>query len=134
MNSTNSKNTHPHQGGFFLLEMLIVIVLFAILGMTIAQSAVLSEQNRTLSLHQSVAMQIAVDTLESYASVDPITLDDTDNETHSITRNNVSYESESTITVNPDLSRTIVVNVHSTTGQIRANASVTGTFAVWGSQ
>lgn len=119
--------------GFFLVEVLVVLVLFALVGMMLAHSSVLSEQTRTRAVHQSVAAQLAIEKMELLSAIDPITLTATNNSTENISHGVMQFKRTTAITVNADGSRTININVNSLNTPFVAKASATNTFALWGS-
>ena len=120
--------------GFFLMEVLVVICLFAILGLSIAQSNQTAVRMRGMAVHDSVAMQLAMESLENYASLDPATLNADDNYSDQVTRSGIKFQRTLTVNVNSDTSRTISVAVTGLNSALGGSANVSGTFALWGSQ
>lgn len=79
-------------------------------------------------------MQLALEKLETYAAIDPATLSSANNTTEEISREQLSFSRTSSITVNTDSSRTIEVAVSDLGSVDQGQATIRGTFALWGSQ
>uniref|UniRef100_A0A0A8KXI2 Putative metalloprotease n=1 Tax=wastewater metagenome TaxID=527639 RepID=A0A0A8KXI2_9ZZZZ len=121
------------QKGISLLEVIIGILFTAIVAMGITKSTIGAEKIAGKTTHNSEAMQIGLEILEQYASIDPQTLDDADDlpETE-VTRNNRRYKRAINITINPDRSRSVAVRVKSVSPLINLDFTVEDTFALWG--
>lgn len=125
---------HRGQDGFFLIEVLVVVFMFALLGLGFVYSSIFGMKMRLRAVHNSVAMQLANEQLESFLSVDPSTLDSADNFSDTVTRDNMSFQRYVTFTVNGDNSRTVQIRVNDANTEIAAQAVVSETIALWGTQ
>lgn len=123
-----------HQDGFYLTETVVTLLLFAVIALGITQSSMLSIQVRNRSLHNSTAMQIALESLESFVGIDPSILSDTNDSSTTVNRDNLNFTRVVNITVNSDSSRTVSVTVTDSNLLVGAHANVENTFPLWGSQ
>lgn len=55
------------QAGFFLIEALVIVILFAIVGVAFTKSVMLGYRMRQRMVHRAVALQIASDEMEYQA-------------------------------------------------------------------
>lgn len=118
----------------FLIEILVVITLFAVFGLAVAKSHIVSSKTALRALHNSMAMQLAIDELESYASVDPTTISASDSYADTLARDDVTFSRTVTFTVNSDGSRTIRVRIDGGTSDTDGHALVSTKYSMWGSQ
>lgn len=121
------KLIHP-QAGSSLVELLVAMMLFSIVALALANSIGFSNRVQGKTNSNSAAMQIALETLESYAKKDPLTLTAVTNSQSSVTRSPTTYTKLVTITVNSDRSRTVQVTVKDTNKVITSSATVKGTY------
>ena len=122
------------QAGFFLLEAIVVIALFSLLALGYAYSVSFGMRMRQRMIHNSVAMQMAMEEIESLGSLDPATLDAGDNFTDTVTRGPLRFQRSITISVNANGSRTVVVQITDLNTSVAGAARVSNTYALWGSQ
>ena len=133
--SSFSRSSMPRnkQKGMSLLEVIIGLMFTAIVAMGITKSTLVSEKVAGRTTHNSEAMQIGLEILEQYASIDPQTLDDTDDLSElELSRNGHRFTRAVNITINADRSRTVAVRVKSVSPLINLDLSVEDTFALWG--
>ena len=69
------------EGGVSLIEVLVALVIFSIMGLSVAYSTMAKMNAQARNVRNNLALQIAMDSLEQYAAIDPDTLDDTDDST-----------------------------------------------------
>lgn len=118
--------------GVSVVEVLVAISLLAISGLAVAQSTIRSFATLSQSYRTSVASQIALDKIESLAQLDPSTIQTTSNESKtSITQSGLLFYRSTSITINSDGSRTILVSVTSPTG-LSGKSTLTSTLPLWG--
>ncbi len=120
--------------GFLLMEALVIISLFGLLALVAAHTVIFSYRMRHKAAHNSAAMQLAMEELESLASVDPSTLDASDNFNDTIKRDHMSFNRSVNFTVNSDNSRTVLVTISDNDTKNGGKATLSSTFATWGSQ
>ena len=116
------------------MEVLVIVCMLAIVGLSIAQSSQIALRMRGMAIHDSVAMQLAMEQLESFAAVDPATLDPEDSSSEEITVNGITFKRAVTVEVNTDTSRTLTVAIKGTNLTLGGEATVSDTYALWGSQ
>ena len=129
------------EGGFFLIEALLGILLLAFLLISIGQSAIASLVSREQSVRQSAANQIAVDTLEQLKCINPSTLGDSYDIEESasesskyVLRASVRYTRLIDVTEHADGSRTLSVEVRGPNERLGGRAAFNATVIPWGSQ
>lgn len=124
------------EAGFFLIEMLVAIVLFAILGLAFAQSIIFGTDVRVRAIHRSAAMQIASDMMEGEATVDPLTLSEASSFSDTVDwqgDNKMLFRRNINFYVNSDGSRTVIVRVTDLSTRFGGTVEISNTFAPWGS-
>ncbi len=117
--------------GFFLLELLIIVTLFAVMGLAVAKSSMLAQSTTSRAMANSAAAQQALSMLESFTSLNPATLSSANNSSTTLTQGRYTFRQVVSIAVNSDTSRTITVTVTGSNGQNPANISVSNTLAPW---
>jgi type II secretory pathway pseudopilin PulG len=120
--------------GVYLIETLVTIGLFGVLGLALANSLVASVRMRARADHNSVAMQLALQELERYAAIDPSTLTAANGFTAVRTQGKMSFNVTVAVAVNADTTRTVTVNATDVNTVVHGKASVSNTFPLWGSQ
>ena len=123
-----SRMNNSKQGGSSLIELLVAISLFSIVALSLAKSVGFSNRIQSKTNSNSVAMQIALEGLESYAKKDPLTLSAVTNSSSTIAKSPTTYTRLVSITVNSDNSRTVQVTVSDNNKVVKASATVKGTF------
>ena len=121
------------QRGMSLVETLVVITLFAILGLTLTFTDVHMMANRGWIRNNSIASQLAIEGLEQYAGIDPATLSSANNSSSNISRENLTFTRAITFTTNADGSRSIDVLVSCSECSVGGSATASGNFPLWGS-
>jgi Tfp pilus assembly protein PilV len=120
------------ESGASMVEVLVAMSLLAISGLAVTQSTIRAYATLNQSYRTSVASQIALDKIESLAQQDPSTIQTTSNESHSaVTQTGLQFFRTTTVTVNADGSRTVLVTVTSPSGS-PGTASLTTTLPLWG--
>lgn len=117
----------PPQSGSSMVELLVAISLFGIVALGLGNSIGFSNRIQAKTNSNSVAMQIALEQLEDYAKLDPLTLQ-TSSVTSTFARNTTTYNETVSITVNSDKSRTVSVTVTDNNKVIKSSATVKGTY------
>lgn len=133
MNHTHEQQTGGDEKGFMLIELLVIVALLAIFALTMLQANMTSMRSRGKAQLYSYASQIAAESLEEYAAIDPINLDNTDDYADTVERLGHQFSRTVDVTVNSDSSRTVVVTVSSSNPLYPTSVSVQGVFAMWGS-
>ena len=121
------------QKGTSLIETLVVISLFSILGLTLAFTDIHMMSNRSWLRNNSIASQLAIEGLEQFAGIDPATLSSADTTVGNITRENVEFTRAIVISTNADGSRSIEVTVYCAQCSVGGTATASGNFPLWGS-
>lgn len=118
--------------GFGLLEILVSIVIMGLISLGLAYSMATSFKVSNRTVHHAVAAQLAQETMEDYFSIDPQSLDDTDDFTDTVTYDGDSYTRTVDITVNTDRSRTVEISIIGVNSLLGGSATVSNSFALWG--
>lgn len=123
------------QAGFSVVEVMLCVILLAIVALGISNSTVIAIRANNISSHNSLASQLAIERLEEYASNDPAILvtDATLSET-GIVRDGRAFDRTTTVTINPDRSRTVTVSVESVALEDGGRATISNTYALWGTR
>lgn len=119
--------------GFMMIELMLVIVLLALFGLTLLRANMMTLQSRGTAELQSLAAQIGAESMEEYAGIDPINLDNADDRDDTVTRKNHQFARSINVTVNSDQSRTVSVDITSLNPRFRASVNYSSRFAMWGS-
>lgn len=119
--------------GSTLIEVLAVIVLFAIMALALAKTTIATIVTRGQTEIRALQMQIATEAMEELAGINPINLTDADDATTSLIRNGHDFTRTIDVTVNGDSSRRIDVTVISTNARFGTSKTLSATYAVWGS-
>ena len=128
----NGKTSTLTTQGFSLLEVLVSITILSVIGLSLVRSTITSMTLREKIIRDNTALELALDTLENYASVNPSTLDDSADSTTSYTVGPATYSVTIDVSVNSDSSRTVDVSVSCPQVALGGNAYVSGTFTPWG--
>ena len=119
--------------GFSLLDVLTSTTISSVVAMGLTQSAMLSFHYNHKSVVDSVATQLALETLEDYALIDPEPLDnDSDVTELSIQRAGITFQRQIDVTINPDRSRQVDVTVTATATKVPSEVQLGKAFALWG--
>ncbi len=124
--------TRIAEAGFSLTEVLVIASLFTVLGLSFVSSNAMMADARGRISHNSAASQLAIEALESYAGIDPVTLT-AQSATANVVRNGVTFSRAVTISVNADGSRTIAVAVTCPNCRLGGSASLSSNVPQWGS-
>jgi prepilin-type N-terminal cleavage/methylation domain-containing protein len=122
-----------HQRGTSLLEVLAVMVLFAIMALALMRTSAAALSMRGHTQMRSLMRQIAGEGMEEMAAQNPINLTDADDASASLTRAGLAFTRAIDVTVNADGSRTVDVTVTSTNSKFGRTVTISSTFALWGS-
>lgn len=109
------------------------MILFAIVGLSITFSNVMMLSGRGRVRHNSLASQIAIETLEEFAGLDPSTLGDSNDSSSDLSRDGVDFHRSVNVTASADGSRTIAVVVTCPLCRYGGTASLANNFPLWGS-
>lgn len=118
---------------FSLLEVLAAILLLSITSLGVARSTIISYKTMLREEHQAAALQLARLKLEELAAQSPITLNDANSSVETnVAFGAMKFNRTTVVLVNADNSRTITVNVMNTNPALGGHATLTDTFALWG--
>lgn len=116
--------------GSSLISILMSIAIVAIMGISVSQSSAMAIRMRHKALNDSLALQLAQETIEDFATVDMSTLNDGQVINNSTSKGERTFNIQSTVSVNADNTRTITVSVSLETPTLGGNASLQNTFAL----
>src|SRR6185312_10253045 len=116
------------QRGTSMFELMVALTLFSIVALALCGSTGFAYRVQAKTNGSSVAMQIALETLESYVKLDPLTLSAVTNSSSTVSRGTTTYTQVVNITVNTDNSRTINVAVTDDDPVIKSSVSIQGTY------
>lgn len=120
--------------GLSLIELLVSIVLAGILGVGITQSTVISMRTVRHSELNHIASSLATSKMEELAAVNVSNVDASDGGTESSISwpgLGITFKRVTTVTVNPDNSRTVNVRVESNSTHIPTEVEFNNTFTLW---
>jgi len=120
--------------GSTLIELLVALGIVGVMNLAIAQSAILSAASQGFAENRSLAMQMAMNEIERYAAIDPTLLTAASGSTDTVMREGKQFTRVTTVTVNPDSTRTINVEVTNVVAHLRGHVVLEETFPLWGSQ
>ncbi len=118
------------QEGFSILEILVSLSILSIVGMALSQATTAMLKARSIALYKQGATQIAFETVESYASLNPSTISAAST-TDAVTRSGRAYSRTTTVSINPNGSRTVNVQVQPAREGQNGSARLSGTFTSW---
>ncbi len=125
--------TKPSEAGFTIMEVLVAIVLLAVVGLASARNSVMSMSTLKRSIRNSIAMQLAVEKLEELGSINPTSLDASDNATESaVVQDSISFSRTTTVVVNSDQSRSVTIVVQANDASLGGNYTASSRFPLWG--
>ena len=116
------------------MELLVAVVLGSILAMQILHSAITSSKTVNSAKRDSVASQLALEKLEELSLINPELLNDDYDETESLYENGIPYTRATDITINPDRSRQVDIDVSATNNIRGGTSSLSIAFHLWGSR
>ncbi len=122
------------EDGFFILEVLVVTLLFSILAYLFAQSILFSLSVRGRDVRRQIATELVLNQLEHFAAVNPNTLSDADDLTENVSHGNFEFTRVVDVTANSDGSRTVMVRVSDLESHLPVDVSALNTFSLWGTQ
>lgn len=121
------------QQGMSLMEVLAAIVLLSIVPLGLTYSTILSYKTIHRNERHSLASQLALDRMEDLAAMNPANLSNAlDEVENNLIVENASFTRVTDVTLNPDNSRTVTVTVTGNDPSLGGRATVTSTFALWG--
>ena len=122
---------NKNEDGFLLLEALVGILLLGIMGAAVAEATNFGLRMRDKAVNDAIAAQIAQETIEDFAAIDPNTLDDGEVYEDSVERDGTTFAAETTVTVNDDSSRTLSVSVNTGAQVLGGKINMTHTLMSW---
>ena len=124
---------NKNEKGTSIIEVLVMLSFAAILGLGLTYSLIMSYRSAHKNAYHSAAMQLAIEKLEELKGVDPTDLTSADNQTESnVAVGQMRFTRVSTISVNTDRSRSVLVTVTSNNDAVTAQATISDIFALWG--
>lgn len=122
-----------NQRGMTLVEVLVALVLLSVVPLGLTYSSILSYKVIHRNQRHSVASQLALDRMEDLAATNPANLNDTFDETeNNVVVDGASFTRITEVTLNADNSRTVLVTVTGNEASLGGRATVSSTFALWG--
>lgn len=124
----------PSQSGNSVIEVLVSIVLMALLGLGVTNSAISSLRFSKYMETHHVASSLAISKMEEIGALDTTDIDDDLDVTEgTVTWPGLSFTFTRTVavTVNGDNSRTVDITVTSNDAPIPASVNFASTFAEW---
>lgn len=122
------------ESAFSILEAIVALSLFLIFALSVSKNVQMVIWARGKTVRQALAIQIVNDRVEEFAALNPLSLDDNDDSSELVTRNGLSFERETDVTVLPNGSRELFVRVESTNLVYPASAELSTVFSLWGYQ
>jgi Tfp pilus assembly protein PilX len=120
-----------NEKGSFLMEMLVVIFLLGFLGYGLMKSHHAMLQARARNIYHTLSFELAQNSLEELATVDPSTLSSASNSTENIVRANYNFVRTVEVNVNSDSSRTVDVTVTPVNAKLGSELMLSAIFAPW---
>lgn len=120
-----------NQRGSLLIEALFAVLIFSIMGLAVTQYCVTFLNARNHALNHELATQLAVEKIEQLAVVDPLTLSNGEVITETVSRQDRDFSRVSTVTVNADLSRSVLVEVEYSRPGNGGVVSLSDTYIPW---
>ena len=121
--------------GITLMEVLFCVLFTSIMAMGLTSSTLTSYRSYNNTLHNSYAMQLALQRLEQLAAVSPDTLSNaTDSDEPEVLMDNMSFRRVTDVTINADRSRTVEVTVTSNSAKLNTSVTISDTFTMWGNR
>lgn len=128
-------NRMRSEAGFSIMEVMVAVVILALVGLASAKNSIMSMSTFKRSMRNSIAMQLAVEKLEELGSVNPTTLDNSDDSTEAnVVEDNITFTRVTQVTQNADESRTVTVTVNANDADLGGTYEVTNTFPLWGNK
>ncbi|NMC64511.1 MAG: prepilin-type N-terminal cleavage/methylation domain-containing protein [SAR324 cluster bacterium] len=119
--------------GFSLIEVMATILILAVTGLAIARSTIVSYRIMHRNERNAIALQLALQAMEEYATLSPVTLSASNDRSEPLViYNNMKFARTSTVTVNGDNSRTVSIVVTPVDSELGGAATLTNTFPLWG--
>lgn len=119
--------------GIGIVEALGAISISSIMILGIMQSQVITYRSANKVFNDLAAAQLAEEKIETLKLSDPITLDDSDDQTETnVTRGTSTFTRVTNVTVNYDRSRTISVSVYNSYSRFGTNITIAETLSRWG--
>lgn len=119
--------------GFSMFELLVASAILTIVGLALAKSSIASYVALERNITRESAMQLALEKIEQMAAKDPTTLTATSSPPEmNLVKNGIKYNRMTTISVNVDGSRRVIVSVVPVKYYMGGYAMVMDTFMVWG--
>lgn len=125
---------HESERGFLMLEVMVALVVLAIVGVAITNSAYSALRFQKQAEIGSFARNIAVSRIEELAGVPTGTLSSSYNETNTtvtVPGTSVQFTRSTTVTANSDGSKSVSVTVGSSSVLLRSSLTLTSRFSPW---
>ena len=129
-----SQHSRCAQAGSTIVEVLVAIVLFGLVGLSMATSNIYGIKFQKRAELGNLATNLAVTKIEQLAGYDPTTLDAGDNSSETgiaVSGHSITFNRVTTITVNSDGSRTVQVTVSSPIASLLTPVTYVTRFAPW---
>lgn len=125
--STRRRN----ESGVSLIELMVTVLLLTVIGAAATASTITYLHARKRAMNDSLALQLAQERIEEFAAVDPVRFSDGDSWTEIETRLGLAFTRVSTISLNADNSRTVVVQVSPNQETDGGSATISASFVPW---
>ncbi len=124
------KAQRQRERGSSLIEVLFALILFSIMGLGFAMQMISASHAKGRNLVNSLALEIAHETLEDLAAVDPESLSDaTDVENEAVSRGGRDFLRSIDVTIEAVWTRSVEVRVVNPAFSVEQE--VTAAFALW---
>ena len=108
-----------------MVELLVTTFILSFISLGVAKSTVVAYKTSNHTRAESVAMQMAIETMEEYTSINPQTLaDDSDTTDPIIVREGLSFSRVVDVTIDANRSRNVQVTVESNSPLIEVRVSI----------
>lgn len=131
ISSSLPAHSAKEEDGFFLLELMFVIMLFGVMAMGLCLANRTSMDSRVRAFIRCTALEIASDDLEQYAAINPINLSDTNDFIRTTNKYGLMFRETVDVTTNANGSRTVDVTIASLNAHMGSTVSLSGTYPIW---
>lgn len=120
------------QRGSSMVEILMSVAFFTVMATASFKSGLISYRSVNNSMYESTAARLAIQRMEQFVSTNPQSLDDTDDQTQTVTVDGLPYNVITEVTINSDRARTVKITVYPDNQHIGGFISLQNSFALWG--
>lgn len=123
-----------NQKGFSVIEILVAILLLGMVALANAGSTITGLQANKRTEVSNILNNLAIAKIEEFAGLDVAQIDPSDGGTESNVTTpgtNLTFTRETTVTIKPDLSRDVSVNVTCNDPRFNATATYASTFVLF---